>query len=61
MIFTSKTSMHIDAKHHFIQDIVAQEQIIVGKVYSCDNSADMLTKSLSNTKFRQCLGLVGVV
>jgi hypothetical protein len=47
--------MHIDVKHHFIQDIVAQEQIIVGKVYSCDNSADMLTKSLSNTKFRQCL------
>ena len=58
-MFHVKTK-HIDIKHHFICDIVAQGQVTVGKIRTEDNPADMLTKSLSNTKFKHCLGLVGV-
>ena len=58
-MFHAKTK-HIDIKHHFIRDIVAQGQVIVGKIHTDDNPADMLTKSLSNTKFKHCLDLVGI-
>lgn len=51
---------HIDIKHHFIRDIVAEVKIKVDKIHTDENPADMLTKSLSNTKFKHCLDLVGV-
>jgi hypothetical protein len=51
---------HIDIKYHFICDIVAEGKIKVNKIHTDENPADMFTKSLSNTKFKQCLDLVGV-
>ncbi|WVZ83833.1 hypothetical protein U9M48_030931 [Paspalum notatum var. saurae] len=44
---------YIDVKHHFIRDIVAEGQAIVGKIHIGDNPPDMLTKSLSDIKFKQ--------
>jgi hypothetical protein len=51
---------HIDIKYHFIRDIVAEGKIKVHKIHTDKNPADMLTKPLSNTKFKHCLDLVGV-
>lgn len=51
---------HIDIKYHFIRDIVAEGKIKVDKIHTDEDPADMLTKSLSNTKFKHCLDLVGV-
>jgi hypothetical protein len=51
---------HIDIKYHFIRDIVVEGKIKVDKIHTDANSADMLTKPLSNTKFKHCLDLVGV-
>jgi hypothetical protein len=51
---------HIDIKYHFIRDIVVEGKIKVNKIHTNENPIDMLTKSLSNTKFKHCLDLVGV-
>jgi hypothetical protein len=58
-MFQFKTK-HIDIKYHFIRDVVAEGKIIVEKVHTDENPADMLTKPLSNTKFKHCLNLVGI-
>nr|GMC53250.1 Retrovirus-related Pol polyprotein from transposon TNT 1-94 [Ipomoea batatas] len=49
---------HIDVRYHFIQDVVVAGDIVVQKVHTLENPADMLTKSLPITKFEQCLNLV---
>jgi hypothetical protein len=51
---------HIDIKYHFIHDIVIEGNIKVDKIYTDENPTDMLTKPLLNTKFKNCLDLVGV-
>jgi hypothetical protein len=51
---------HIDIKYHLIRDIVDEGKIIVDKIHTDEHPADMLTKPLSNTKFKHCLDLVGV-
>nr|KYP53356.1 Retrovirus-related Pol polyprotein from transposon TNT 1-94 [Cajanus cajan] len=51
---------HIDVKHHFIRDIVTIGEVLLQKVHTSENPADMLTKPLPNAKFQHCLGLVGL-
>nr|GMD85028.1 Retrovirus-related Pol polyprotein from transposon TNT 1-94 [Ipomoea batatas] len=50
---------HIDVRYHFIRDVIAAGDIVIQKVHTLENPADMLTKSLPITKFEQCLNLVG--
>nr|GEW90171.1 retrovirus-related Pol polyprotein from transposon TNT 1-94 [Tanacetum cinerariifolium] len=58
--FHSKTK-HIEVRHYFVQDIVEKREVIVDKIHTKDNPADMLTKFLTSTKFKNCLDLVGVI
>jgi hypothetical protein len=52
---------HIDIKDYFIRDIVTEDMIKVDKIHTNENHAYMLTKLLSNIKFKHCLlDLVGV-
>ena len=51
---------HIDIKYHLIRDIVTEGKIKVDKIHTDENPVDMLTKPLSNTKFKHCLDSVGV-
>ena len=57
--FHSKTK-HIEVRHHFVRDIVEKGEVLVDKIHTNDNPADMLTKVLTPTKFKNCLDLVGV-
>nr|GEW33680.1 retrovirus-related Pol polyprotein from transposon TNT 1-94 [Tanacetum cinerariifolium] len=58
--FHSKTK-HIKVRHHFVRDIVEIGEVIIDKIHTNDNPADMLTKVLTPTKFKHCLDLVGVI
>nr|GEU38202.1 retrovirus-related Pol polyprotein from transposon TNT 1-94 [Tanacetum cinerariifolium] len=58
--FHSKTK-HIEVRHYFVRDIVEKGEVIVDRIYTNDNPADMLTKVLTPTKFKHCLDLVGVI
>jgi len=51
---------HINIKHHFIRDVVVVGEIMVEKIHTSENPADMLTKPLPITKFEHCLDLVGL-
>ncbi|KAG8493558.1 hypothetical protein CXB51_011740 [Gossypium anomalum] len=63
-IFLTKDQMfhertkHIDVRYHFVRDIIARGDIVVSKISTHENPADMMTKSLRITKFEHCLDLV---
>ena len=57
--YHSKTK-HISVKYHYVRDTVAAGEIMVKKVHTSENPADMLTKPLPIAKFEHCLDLVGV-
>ncbi|KAG8500752.1 hypothetical protein CXB51_002776 [Gossypium anomalum] len=65
-IFLTKDQMfhertkHIDVRYHFVRDIIARGDIVVSKISTHENPADMMTKSLPITKFEHCLDLAGV-
>ncbi|KAG8479376.1 hypothetical protein CXB51_029148 [Gossypium anomalum] len=64
VIFLTKDQMfhertkHIDVRYHFIRDIIARGDIVVSKISTHENPADMMTKSLPITNFEHCLDLV---
>ncbi|KAG8485167.1 hypothetical protein CXB51_021347 [Gossypium anomalum] len=65
-IFLTKDQMfhertkHIDVRYHFVRDIITRGDIVLSKISTHENPADMMTKSLPITKFEHCLDLVGV-
>ena len=42
---------HLEVQHHFIREVAASKKVILGKVASADNRADIMTKALSNEEF----------
>ena len=64
-IFLSKYQMfhertkHTDVHYHFVRGVIAHDDIIVCKVNTHDNPANITTKKLPVTKFKHCLDLVG--
>ncbi|KAG8498213.1 hypothetical protein CXB51_006868 [Gossypium anomalum] len=58
-IFHERTK-HINVWYHFVRDIIARGDIVVNKISTHENPADMMTKSLPITKFEHCSNLVGV-
>ena len=49
---------HIDVSYHFVHEIIAGGDIVVSKVGTQDNPADMMPKSLPIAKFVHCSNLV---
>lgn len=55
-----KKTKHIDIKLHFIRLEVTKRTILLVKIYTSENMADMLTKSIPIAKFKTCLDLAGI-
>ena len=55
-----RRSKHIDIKYSFIRDEVEHKRVILKKIDTKDNSADMMTKPLPTIKFDLCVDLVGL-
>ena len=51
---------HIDVRYHFVFEIIALGDIVVGKVGTQDNPIDTMTKSRHIAKFLHCSNLVGL-
>jgi hypothetical protein len=51
---------HIDVRYHFIRGVIAEGDVMVYKINTRDNFADMLTKPVPGAKFELCSGLVGI-
>jgi hypothetical protein len=42
---------HIDVQYHFVRDMVESMKVLLEKVYTLQNVANSLTKSVSTKKF----------
>ena len=51
---------HIDAKYHYIRDVISQNKLKVFKISTHDNPVDMMTKPVHVGKFELCSSLVGL-
>ncbi|KAM1399624.1 hypothetical protein ACFX2F_027020 [Malus domestica] len=49
---------HIDVRFHFVREIIDDGDILLQKIETADNPADMLTKPVSLHKFKHCLDLI---
>ncbi|KAK3043650.1 hypothetical protein RJ639_000066 [Escallonia herrerae] len=51
---------HIDVRFYFIRDVVSQGTVMVEKIFTYENPADMMTKHIPEIKFKHCLDLIGI-
>lgn len=51
-VFHERTK-HIDVRLHFIRDVVADGSVVVTKIGTSENPADILTKSVPVRKFEE--------
>ena len=58
-VYRARTK-HIDVIFHKIRELVASGEIILEKVHTSQNAADMMTKPVTADKFKHCLDLVHV-
>ncbi|KAK3042297.1 hypothetical protein RJ639_001892 [Escallonia herrerae] len=56
-VFHARTK-HIDVRYHRVWEWINSKQIVVHKVHTNDNAADMLTKTVTTEKFKHCLSLI---
>ncbi|KAL3623658.1 hypothetical protein CASFOL_032474 [Castilleja foliolosa] len=53
-------SKHIDVRLHFIREVVSRNEVLLEKIRTDENPADMLTKVLPTVKFKYCLETIQV-
>ena len=51
---------HIDVRYHKIRELVASGELLLEKVHTSENAADMLTKTVPAVKFKHCLDLINI-
>lgn len=59
-VFHSRTK-HIDVRHHFVRECLAEKRIDLVKIPTMENTADALTKSLSCERFQCCRQSMGIM
>ena len=59
-VFHARTK-HIDVRYHFVREILEEEEILLQKIRTEDNRADMLTEVVTRAKFEHCLDLVNIL
>ena len=52
---------HIDVRYYFVWKIIEEGGVLVQKIKTDDNLADMLTKVVTTIKFNHCLDLINIV
>lgn len=59
-VFHARTK-HIDVRYHFVREILEEDEILLQKIPTKENPADMLTKVVTRAKFEHCLDLVNIL
>ena len=52
---------HIDIQFHFVREIIDMGTVLLVKIGTADNPADMLTKVVGSVKFQHCLNFANIV
>ena len=58
-VYHSRTK-HIDVRFHKIRELVAIGELLLEKIHTSENAADMLMKPITADKFKHCLDLTNV-
>ena len=59
-VFHARTK-HIDVRYHFVREILEEEEIVLQKIHTTENPANMLTKVVTRAKFEHWLDLVNIL
>ena len=51
---------HIDVRFHKIRELVSSGELLLEKVHTSENAADILTKPVTIEKFKHCLNSINV-
>jgi hypothetical protein len=51
---------HIDVRFYKIGELVVTVELLLKKIHTSENAADMLTKPVTADKFKHCLDLTNV-
>ncbi|GKV08223.1 hypothetical protein SLEP1_g19888 [Rubroshorea leprosula] len=51
---------HIQVRYHFVREVISNGDVLVEKISTDENPADMMTKPVSGIKFKHCLDLISV-
>ena len=49
---------HIDMRLHKIMELVSSSELLLKKIHTSENAADILTKHITIEKFKHCLDLI---
>ena len=60
LVFHVRTK-HIDVRYHFVREILSEGSILLQKIGTADNPADMMTKVVTAIKFNHCLDLINIL
>ncbi|KAL4272870.1 hypothetical protein GQ457_13G029760 [Hibiscus cannabinus] len=59
-VYHSRTK-HIDVRYHFVREIFEEGKILLQKIATAENPANMLTKVITSIKFNHCLNLINIL
>jgi dihydroorotase len=59
-VFHDRTK-HIDTRFHYIRECVENGKVVVEHIGTTDQLADILTKSLGRSRFRELRARIGVI
>ncbi|GMI75420.1 cysteine-rich RLK (RECEPTOR-like protein kinase) 8 [Hibiscus trionum] len=59
-VYHSRTK-HIDVRYHFVREIFEEGKVLLQKIATAENPADMLTKVVTSIKFNHCLNLINIL
>lgn len=51
---------HIDVRFHNIKELILSGQMLLQKIHTSENAADILTKPVISDKFKHCLDFLNV-
>lgn len=51
---------HVNIRYHFIRDILAKGKVVVKKIATAENPADMMTKPVPLAKLKLYLSTIGI-
>ena len=51
---------HIDVRFHKIKELVSFGELLLEKIHTSENAADMLTKPVTTKKLNHCLDLINI-
>ena len=52
---------HISVRFHFLREIIDEGKILLQKIKTAENPANMLTKVVTAIKFEHCLNLINIL